>query len=101
MSNWDNYQNTGYGNQPPQNYGSNNAQPKKEDLSLGGAWEARDRNGNQYFSIKFSNQISEEAKRLFFEAIKGNGSVMMFSNNYKEPGSKQPDFRLVCSKPRE
>ena len=45
--------------------------------SVGGAWQKTAKSGKVFFSITI-----------------GDKKYSMFRNEYKEPGSKQPDYRL-------
>ena len=45
--------------------------------SAGGAWIKKSKSGKEFFSISIGEQ-----------------RYTMFKNDYKEPGSKQPDYKL-------
>jgi uncharacterized protein (DUF736 family) len=60
----------------------NNKPQKKEDI--GALWERKSAGGNSYLSgnIKINDEKYD---------------IVVFSNSYKKPGEKAPDFRIYLS----
>ena len=49
-------------------------------IEISGLWAEKDKNGNPTMS-----------------GYLGNAKIRIFKNTYKEPGSKQPDYRLLIA----
>lgn len=59
------------------------SEQKKNDDELGALWE------------------KESARGTYFTGSIGDQKVVVFKNDRKAPGSKQPDWRILKAKPRD
>lgn len=60
---------------------------KEETTYLGVAWKSKSKDGQEFISCK----LNKETKSI-------SGDFLMFENNRKRKGKKDPDYNIVLAK---